>query len=345
LKGRLAEIAALGEISADTRSGLQPFVEVVPNGQVESVESIGVSCEKTVEKLAQSWAGEAAFVDCGYLDLEADLGGGGGAVDRTCRSAESRGVRATPVLRVDDPDLARRDVRVLHEDYDRGVAVRIVGDDLDEDPDDLDAALDQLLVECGLDRCKADVVFDAGAVDGDVAARGAARVIGSLFRDISDVGYWRSITVTGGAFPADLSAYDPFVVGERPRFDADMWAHVVNRNRCRRQPDYGDYAISHPLATGAPFASAPQLHYTTGRDWLILKAKRSHLTDEDDQFYRICDAIAHHPRFVGAALGTADARIANSRDFEPGNATTWRQIGTTHHLDLVVSRITTLGEP
>lgn len=41
----------------------------------------------------------------------------------------------------------------------------------------------------------------------------------------------------------------------------------------------------------------------------------------------------------------ADAWIADARTHEPGNAATWREISTTHHLDYVVQRLTTLDEP
>ncbi len=80
--------------------------------------------------------------------------------------------------------------------------------------------------------------------------------------------------------------------------------------------------------------------------WLFLKGT---INDPraNDQFYDVCDRIAEHPEFVSPALGQADARIANPRAnrLGPGNASTWRTIGTTHHLDYVVQRLTNLGEP
>jgi hypothetical protein len=86
------------------------------------------------------------------------------------------------------------------------------------------------------------------------------------------------------------------------------------------------------------------LRCTAADKWLVLKAalndRRGHT-----QFYGVCEAIASHPGFVGAALGRADARIAHPRSNGPGDASTWREIGTTHHLDYLVQRITTLGEP
>jgi Beta protein len=197
---------------------------------------------------------------------------------------------------------------------------------------------------CGLDRHRADLVLDAGVVDSAIAVRGAARVMRSFLRDLGHVDDWRSITVTAGAFPVDLSAYDSWVIGERPRYDADMWVRILNR-KVPRLADYGDYAISHPmLVADASSAPYPQLSYTAGEHWLILKGRRNHPHGRY-QFYRVCEAIASHQEFAGAGLGAADRRIANPREHDPGDATTWRQIGATHHLDFVARRLIHLGEP
>ena len=127
--------------------------------------------------------------------------------------------------------------------------------------------------------------------------------------------------------------------------DATLYDYLRQRRRLPRIPTFGDYAVTHPgLVAGLPYRSVPQLRYCVADRWLVLKGRlndpRGH-----DQFFEICERIATHPDFVGAALGIADARIANPRSKGPGNAATWREVGTTHHLDFVVRRITTLDEP
>ena len=53
-------------------------------------------------------------------------------------------------------------------------------------------------------------------------------------------------------------------------------------------------------------------------------------------------AIVKSGQFAGAEFSTADAYIARAaEDYRcgPGNATTWRQLNTTHHITQVVSDI------
>lgn len=151
--------------------------------------------------------------------------------------------------------------------------------------------------------------------------------------------------MAAGAFPADLSGFEPWVLGELPRRDAGLWRSVA-ATRPSRLPGFGDYAIAHPLlATGVPFAPPPQLRYAAADRWLVLKGRRR---DEraNAQFFEICQAITGRPEFT-AGLGWADGRIAAAaaRRDGPGNGTTWRSIGTGHHLDLVVDRLRTRHEP
>ena len=346
LKGRQGEFNALSEVADATREFIVPLVEANPaSGADDAQASIRENVNKCATKLGNIWGDRDAFLDAVHLDVGENLGGYG-ATYELCRSAEQWKIRAVPVIRLDDPQQAHRDVAALSREFGRGACIRLVGEDLDTDPDDLEDPFNTFFATSSLGKEDVDLLLDAGAIDGEVAARGAGRVIGSLLRDMEDIDEWRSITVAGGAFPVDLSTYDPWVIGERPRFDADMWAHVRNKRRLKRTPDFGDYAVAHPSisTTSVSFSPAPQLRYTTADHWLILKGRRNDPRGHR-QFFEVCAKISSDPRFVGAGLGWADSRIATAANHGPGNATTWRQIGTTHHLDFVARRLTTLGEP
>lgn len=344
LKGKQGEYGALGAISPGTRRGIQPLIEIVPSGDEDDPDVQRADADKAASKLAQSWAASAAFLDPGFFDLGVDVDQGNGMLAYACEQAESRGIQAIPVVRLEDPQEARSDARALHTDYHRGVCLRLYNDDLDTEGDALDGEIQQFLSDTSFVRPDVDLLIDAGFVDGDVAVTSNARAIRLLLRELPQVQDYRSVTVAGGAFPEDLSAFTPWVIGQRQRYDADMWVRLVNRG-VPVEIAYGDYAIANPgLPQGTGWRPAPQLRYTVDTEWLVLKGTvndpRGH-----SQFYDICDQIAAHAKFAGAALGAADRRVANPRVDTTGNASTWRQVGTTHHLDFVVSRLTNLGEP
>jgi hypothetical protein len=344
LKGRQGEFNALAEIQLATRRGVLPLLEVVPADPTDA-QGVIVDCGKAVERLSKSWGQDAVLLDGGLLDLSLDLHGQGrGPLWELAEQTRIAGLRAVPVLRLGDDALARIDAANVCALDGRGLCVRLVQQDLDEEPDELDLQLDRLLHEVGVTRADTDLVLDVGAVDGELAARGGARIVVSLLRGLPSVQDWRSLTVVGGAFPQDLSSFQPWTLGRQPRFDAMLFDLVASK-RLPREPDFGDYAVAHPLFNmGTPFAPPPQLRYTAASEWLVLKGGRNDPRG-NTQFFDICETVRQLPEFSGAGLGAADARIADPRTHGPGNGSTWRQVSTTHHLDLVVSRLANLGEP
>jgi hypothetical protein len=341
LKGRQGELAALGEVQPTTRRHVLPLVEIVP-GPIDDPDGIRVVINKTCMKL-RAWRENRLLLDAGLLPTDIEVGDGG-PLRLAATTAIRSGIHATPVVRLGDEPLAHADAAFVHREHGSGVAVRLNTEDMDEDPEDVDQGLADVLWRLGISRSDADLVLDVGAVGRDLV-RAQSRLVTDLLRDLK-VDEWRQIIVTAGAFPVDLSVVAPWVLGEPRRYDAVLWDQLQGRRRIIRKPTYGDYAIAHPtLASGPPFPPAPQLRYTVSTCWLVLKGERRDPRGHE-QFYEVCEKIAQHDEFAGEALGWADKRIANARVVgKPGNATTWRQIGTTHHLDYVVRRLTTLGEP
>jgi len=345
LKGRQAELAALAAIQPMTKQAIVPLLEMVL-GSVEEQERPGqlrTVIGKTAKRL-ETWAGHRLLLDAGLLPPEAVRGDEFGALGNSVIATIDQGVNATPVVHLDDDPQIYRDAATLHRDLNHGVAVRLGHEDLDEDSEDIEEALTELLNTLHAERQDVDLILDLGPVAGDLSVRAGARLVADALRGLPTVVEWRNVIVTGGAFPPDLSSFEPWTLGEAPRYDATLYDYLRQRKRLPRIPTFGDYAVTHPVLAGLPYRSAPHLRYCVADRWLVLKGRlndpRGH-----EQFFEICETIASHPDFVGVALGNADARIANPRSKGPGNAATWREVGTTHHLDFVVRRITTLGEP
>jgi Beta protein len=347
LKGRQGELAALSLIQPMTRQHVLPVLEIVPgpgDDAYNAAPQLRSIIEKTARRL-QTWAGQRLLLDAGLLTTEMELRDGFGALGFSIAAALDQGVSATPVVRLDDGLLALHDARTWHADTRCGIAVRLGAKDLDEDAEDIDTAVTDLLRDLEVDRKQVDLVLDIGPAIGDLMVRAGSRLAADALRALTNPDDFREIIVTAGAFPPDLTDYPPWEIGEPVRYDAALYDHLRQRRRLPRIPAYGDYAVTNPiLVTGLPYRASPQLRYTLADRWLVLKGGRNDPRGHD-QFYDICERIAAHPDFVGAALGNADARIADSRAKGPGNASTWREIGTAHHLDYVVRRLTSLDEP
>lgn len=344
LKGKAGELAALKDAQPTTWDVISPLVEVVPPSDELDAATLEKACKKLVGKVSAAYQGVPVMLDAGLLDLGVPLADGRSAVGMLVDEAREKQVVALPVLRLDDPPLAIRDASAAHTRDGAGVVVRLLSDDLDEDPEDVEKQLDVILDGMGLAPESVDLLLDLGAVEGDIAVRGGARMAVSFLRELDSVDRWRTITVASGAFPIDLSQFSAWKLGEHARFDAQVFDRVMRRPP-REDIRYADYAITHPLLSSGPqFAPPPQLRYATAEHWLVLKGSKRD-PRSNAQFQEICLEIAAHPDFAGAALGKADQRIAAGSPEGPGNGATWRAVGTTHHLDLVAARFTNLGEP
>lgn len=343
LKGRQGEFAALADIQTSTRQRILPLIEIVP-GPTDDPADLKSLINHTAKKL-KIWAGDRLLLDAGLLPTDVVVNGQSGALGYAVKAAIGELVDATPVVRLNDEGLAFQDAAAAHAERGNGIAVRLSIEDLDEDSEDINESLSALLAKLGVSRGDVDLVLDLSVVDGDLAVRVLSRLAADALRGLPAIEEWRQVVVTAGAFPADLSSFGPWTIGEPIRYDASLYDRLRQRKRIYRIPVFGDYAIAHPVLTSGPaFPPAPQLRYTVADRWLTLKGSHNDPRGHE-QFYEVCAMIARHPEFVGPGLGQADARIADPTRQGPGNGSTWRQIGTTHHLDYVVQRLTSLDEP
>jgi hypothetical protein len=350
MKGRRGEFDALAKLAEPTVSGFTPLLEVVPPDDPEDVSSIKLGVKNFADRLASAWSGEKrAFVDAGLLDLETDLSAGKGVQEYLFDELRVRRLSALPVVRLSDSTRVVEEVRGAVEKDGRGACLRLSGEDFDEDPDDLKDQIEKILARLSVVPSDVDLILDFGSISTETSVALAGRVAVLALRNLPCSSEWRSLTVAAGAFPADLGSFQAWALGEIPRLDAELWRRIAHRRGLPRTPGFGDYATSHPLvSTGVVFNPPPQLSYTVADRWLVLKGGRRDPRGSR-QFYDICRNVAVHAEFATAALGWGDTHIEKAAQSPPsvgpGNGTMWRAVGTAHHIDLVVARLTGLGDP
>lgn len=348
LKGKAGEYNALAEASGTVQAGTLPLIEALPVGK----ETVEETCVSTLQALSGGW-GTPVALDAVYLDPATPLSSGLLPLEALADEARTRSITALPVLRVDDdPSVWAAAATVTARDG-AGVVVRLGGDPLQEDITDLDDALDALYTAVAIVPGDVDLVIDLGGVTEPGYAALASRIARDLITGLKDVAAWRSLTVASGGFPADLSAVPTNSTALLPRTDARLWATLTGRT-LPRDVDYGDYAIQHP---GPPASGgrgpAPQIRYAVGLDWRIRKAKAKDRRGHK-QFYDICADVVASGEYSGSSFSWGDEQVDLAARSAPagapalrttGNATTWRAIGTSHHLALVSDRLATLGAP
>jgi hypothetical protein len=354
LKGRAGELRALEEVSETTASQMTPLVEIpLVADESDSEDPLTSEITGDVGKFAadikRRWSPDRRVVfdasvipSSRYNNPTVDLINAFARDDYT----------VTPTVRPsDDEEILKSIGATIHEWHIESACIRLSGDDLDPSDVPLEVSIRRTLDWLRVSPHEVDVVLDFRSVTDENAISFMARIARLVLAELPHIDQWRTLVCAAGAFPPDLNAVQSEVVTELPRHDAAMWNAVRERTR-GRTPIFGDYGIAYPgQAAGVPFAPAPQLRFTSERNWVVMKGRRQDRRGAR-QFYEICERIAS-AAVVDPQLSWGDnyvyeaARSARSGNdsVRTGNAMIWRAIGTSHHLAYVANRLATLDVP
>ncbi len=84
------------------------------------------------------------------------------------------------------------------------------------------------------------------------------------------------------------------------------------------------------------------VRYTHDTYWLVPKGRN--LREYGfDQFHGVCRALVQRVEYAGPQFSWGDQYIDDcaAERVGPGNLTTWRKVGTSHHLAFVVRQLAT----
>ena len=155
---------------------------------------------------------------------------------------------------------------------------------------------------------------------------------------------WRTFTLLGTSFPETMASVKKG--GEIiPRHEWLLYKMLVPNllEAGLRLPSFGDYAISHPkvieldMRTVKPNAT---IRYTIEDAWYI--AKGENVRDYGyAQYHELSQKILASHHYCGPTLSWGDDYIQTRADknAKTGNLSTWRQVGTNHHIEKVTQDI------
>jgi hypothetical protein len=335
LKGKRAEFPALASVK--NKAAISPLFEAVPSASKEEIP----------RRMSAIWSDSSPyFIDFYFLDDPDDdtpIALEDHPLLRCFREVSAKGQTTIPVPGFARSPSYQNAIKQIVDDHENGLAIRLTADDFEGD-EDLDVSLEAIKDYVGLDASNIDLFLDIGSVAsssaGAVAQMHRANV--DLIPDLLD---WRTLTVLASAFPLSLASLTRDVWNPARRHDWRGWSRLVTGSRSLgRLPAFGDYAIAHPdLPPEGRATILAQLRYATSDSWLIWKGANV-FKSGFDQFYDICGDLIGRPEYRGADFSQGDADIqskATTHD-SPGNAETWRRIGTNHHLETVLDQIANL---
>ena len=297
------------------------------------------------DRLGKSWLARQCYLDVPwYTDGGEDAAVGTGAAALAAIVEHLRdSVHIVPVVSTSQPAEYLSAIKGLRHS-DAGVCVRLSAADFDEDGEIEPAArVDQLLNAVGRQNAAgADLILDLGDVGAD-PGRGVL-LARAIIGDTPRAQEWRRLTVAGASFPENLSEVDAATTTALPRVEWAVWLRLQRRRGALREGAlFGDYGIANPIPTELDprtMRMSASIRYTTATDWLVLKGRNVRQYGFD-QYYKLCETLVTLTEFSGENFSWGDRLIARCarRQAGPGNATTWRKVGTNHHLTLVAEQL------
>ncbi len=351
LKGKDGEFGALHELSKDAKSNMTPLIDVlrVPLDWEKGRPSkpLHEHLARISEQIRKSWlSNRPVFVDLYDTDPKARTSDGTHPMKYLTDRLRDAEVGAIPVTGLDRDDDYQKAVSESVSKDSRGVCVRVQGEDM-EDFESLEVGLARLLKALRQKRMEVDLLLDFRETRSE-NLRLASDLAVSLLGELENVPDYRTVTVAASSFPGTLKEVEPQSIDSIPRVELELWQDILSAGKkLLRLPSFGDYGICHPdypdldPRTYTPSAS---IRYTLDEDWLIVKgATLKKLKYE--QFHELSRALVARKEFYGPKFSWGDQKISEcaKRRGGTGNLTTWRKIGTNHHLTLVAEQVKKLS--
>lgn len=352
LKGKEGEFAALEELVSSVRDAILPLVEVprVPYDYANErpARTLDEHVAGIAERLRKCWPGRRLYLDLPWFGADADtLADGSIAVRKVLGDCRDADVGVIPVISTSSSDAYLAAVSGHVGNCDDGVCVRLTEADFDEEGDvEPLARLERLLNSVGVaDVENADLILDLANIGTDLGrATLVARAVVNQAPRLAD---WRRLILAAASFPENLSEVERSTTTRLPRLERELWDRLQRRGGLRPDAIFGDYAIAHPVPTELDprtMRMSASIRYTTPDNWLIVKGQNVRQYGFD-QYFELCRTLVGLPEYSGEDFSWGDRFIARCarKSTGPGNATTWRKVGTNHHLTLVAKQLATLG--
>jgi len=341
IRWKQGEYKAMSLLSSSASDLTTPLIEVPEKGY--DFES--KSDKKTIEahlapfpkRVATNWGKRRCFVDLNLIAAAERLKPSIHPVTHVFDELESLGCIAVPVTSPGRDAAYQRAVLQSTAWKKRGLAVRLTIEEAARP--NLKNVLHALLgSENRPEAC--DLILDLRAPN-YVPLAGFAKIIAAIISRLPDLDRWRTFALIGTSFPSHMGMIQTKLeIVPRHEWALYKLVAVALAKAGVRIPAFGDYVINHPellqkdMRLLKPSAT---IRYAIDDAWLIVKGKN--VRDYKYGQYRgLAKSVLGHSSFLGTSFSKGGKYIsdcANGTE-STGNLSTWRWVGTNHHLEKVV---------
>lgn len=345
LKNKRGEKAALQALSPQVRSWMVPLIEVT-----ERRAQPGKARTPLPKHLMNQFKDLPAavapfsrfFLDCREIESE----GPTATADAFALAALLPFTPVTGISRTVDT------VAVM-ANRKHGVAIRLTRAEFEAGV--IPSGLPAFLKSHSLRHDETDLIIDLGAVDTMITA-GVATLAAAFLADVPDRRLWRTLTMSGCAFPESMGVVDPRSNELVDRVEWLAWRDALyqGRGQLDRLPTFSDCAIQYPKGVEGfdpRFMSvSASIRITQTDEWLLVKGVSTEVVPAAVQFPGLATRLVYGDLkrfFAGVQHCTGCSQMVDAANGLPrlGTAEVWRKLGTIHHITRAVELISVLPWP
>ncbi|MEJ1119043.1 beta family protein [Phyllobacterium sp. CCNWLW109] len=161
------------------------------------------------------------------------------------------------------------------------------------------------------------------------------------FNRLLAIGIWRRVILQATSYPDSNPAKTNTVVMLK-RNEFDIWKSFIESDPVARDLlSFGDFGADCAKFTfkSIKVKPIPHIRYSTSDSWIVARGNKQ--DSAATSIAAVSNMILESGKFLGSDYSWADQFIADraSSKGNPGNAITWRQVNTVHHITQVVSEI------
>jgi len=346
LKGKEGEFGALAELNQSVKEQLTPLIDVP---QVDTdlntgkpKKSLSSHLSSTVTKIKSSWGTERPFF-LDLFDLKASdrVDDGNHTLTYIFDLMRSNNIKAIPTTGFDRDDAYYEAVANTISQDKRGVCIRFLIEDM-ENPKELGTNLNQMLRILKISPEQTYILLDFKELK-TADIEWAAKIAVTAINNIPNIGKYASLTVAATGFPGSLSEVGTQATMKLQRTELYFWETILNQNNISRIPTFGDYGIANPVTLDLDWRIIPliaNIRYTLEKEWLIIRG-RDQKKFGGKQGYQLSKILIKSSDYFRSDYCWGDRYISDCAKelVGPGSLTTWRKVGTNHHLTFVSEQI------
>jgi hypothetical protein len=348
LRWKQGEYKAVSLLSSAASNLITPLIEVPEKGYDFETKSdkktIAAHLALFPKRVATHWKKRPCFVDLNLIAASERLQPAIHPVTHVFDELEAFGCAAIPVTAPGRDVAYQRAVHQTPARKKRGLALRLTIEEAARP--NLRTVLQTLLGdENKPENC--DLILDLRAPNYTPLA-GFTKLLTAIITRLPDLDRWRTFTVIGTSFPPHMGEIQTNLE-IIPRHEWALYKLVTGAlvKAGVRVPAFGDYAINHPdllqkdMRLLKPSAT---IRYTINDAWLIVKGRN--VRDYGyDQYRSLAKIVRTHTSFLGTGFSQGGKYVADCANGTEGtgNLSTWRWVGTNHHLEKVARDLASLS--